>query len=167
LLIAFVASLVLLIVLHLACRPYPVSDVMADLLDVAARTLVMGGRLVYIVPSLSDFAPDDDLPRHDCLRLVHSCFQPLQGELGRRVVAMAKVAEYDAAQRDAYLARIWKNGPESAEKVATIREKLLDAAKKKPRYEEKLAVRRQKRKQNRQAKQVAKRQESAPQGFPG
>jgi tRNA (guanine10-N2)-methyltransferase len=72
------------------------------------------------------------------------------------------VTEYDAARRDSYLSTIWKNGPQSAEKIATIREKLLDAAKKKPRYEEKLAMRRQKRKQNRKAKQAAKKQESAP-----
>jgi tRNA (guanine10-N2)-methyltransferase len=130
---------------------------MADLLDVAARTLVPGGRLVYIVPSFSDFDPEEDLPRHDCLRLVHSCYQPLQGELGRRVIAMEKVLEYDKDRRDEYLSRIWKNGPESAEKVAAIRDKLLEAAKKKPRYDEKLAMRREKRKKNRAAKKEAKK----------
>ena len=36
-------------------RPYAVSEVMADLLDVAVRTLVPGGRLVYVIPSLRDF----------------------------------------------------------------------------------------------------------------
>jgi tRNA (guanine10-N2)-methyltransferase len=131
---------------------------MADLLDVAARTLVSGGRLVYIVPSFSDFDPEADLPRHGCLRLVHSCYQPLQGELGRRVIAMEKVREYDEARRGEYLAGIWTNGPESAEKVAAIRDRLLEAAKKKPRYDEKLAMRREKRKQNRAAKKESKKQ---------
>ena len=73
---------------HIAqTKPYAVSDVMSDLLDVAARTLVMGGRLVYIIPSFSDFDEDSDLPRHECLKTVHICYQPLSAELGRRVVA--------------------------------------------------------------------------------
>jgi len=144
---------------HIAqTRPYPVSDVMADLLDVAARTLVMSGRLVYVIPSFSDFNPDDDLPRHECLRTVHICFQPLGTELGRRVVAMEKVKEYDESKRVEYLAATWKNGKESAEKCARIRDKILEAAKKKPGYDEKAAHRKQKRKQHREEKKRAKLQ---------
>lgn len=144
---------------HIAqTKPYPVSDVMADLLDVAARTLVIGGRLVYIIPSMTDFDAAEDLPRHDCLRLVHICYQPLQLELGRRMVTMEKIAEYDQSRRKAYLLNSWKNGAESAEKCANIRDKLFEAAKKKPGYEEKAAFRRQKRKATKQAKKLAKRE---------
>ena len=50
------------------------------------------------------------------------------------------------------------NGVESAEKVANIREKLMEAAKKKPGYEVKAAIRKQKRKATRYAKQKAKRE---------
>ena len=72
---------------HIAqTKPYPVSDVMADLLDMAARTLVMNGRLVYIIPSFKDFDVNTDLPQHECLELVHVCYQPLSLELGRRMV---------------------------------------------------------------------------------
>ena len=148
---------------HLLChffRPYSVADVMSDLLDVAARTLVMGGRLVYIIPSFSNnFDPNDDLPHHECLRIVHICFQPLStADLGRRVVAMEKVAEYNVDRRDEYRKAIWKNGAESAEKCANIRERILEAARKKPGYEEKAAYRKEKRKQTREARRRAKLQ---------
>ena len=49
------------------------------------------------------------------------------------------------------------NGKESAEKCANIREKILEHAKQKPGYEEKAAIRREKRKANKQAKKEAKR----------
>jgi len=133
---------------------------MADLLDVAARTLVMGGRLVFVIPSFSDFDPNADLPRHECLSIAHICYQPLGVELGRRVVAMEKVQEYDESKRLDYVAATWKNGKESAEKCARIRDKILEAAKKKPGYEEKAAYRKLKRKQHKEAKKRAKLQQA-------
>mmetsp|Transcript_46822 Transcript_46822/g.70743 ORF Transcript_46822/g.70743 Transcript_46822/m.70743 type:complete len:80 (-) Transcript_46822:372-611(-) len=56
------------------------------------------------------------------------------------------------------MSKVWVNGPESADKVAKIRDRLLEAAKKKPGYEEKAAVRKQKRKATRDAKKKAKRE---------
>lgn len=138
-------------------KPYAVSDVMSDLLDMAARSLVMGGRLVYVIPSFADFSPDTDLPRHHCLELVHCCYQPLSIELGRRIVAMKKISDYDPSLRDHYYEKIWVNGTESAEKCANLRDKILENAKKKPGYEEKAAIRKQKRKVHKQAKKLAKR----------
>lgn len=144
---------------HIAqTKPYVVSDVMSDLLNVAAMTLRMGGRLCYVIPSMQDFNESEDLPRHDCLRLVSVCYQPLQTELGRRTVTMEKVREYEEDKRDEYVKNTWVNGPESADKVANIREKLIEAAKKKPDYEEKAAIRKQKRKATKLAKQKAKRE---------
>jgi tRNA (guanine10-N2)-methyltransferase len=142
---------------HIAqTQPYPVSDVMADLLDMAARTLVMHGRLVYIIPSFQNFDVSTDLPQHSCLEIVHICYQPLSLELGRRMVTMKKIQEYDAQLRDEYLKKAWKNGSASAEKCANIREKIIKAAKKKPQYDEKAAIRKQKRKAHREAKKRAK-----------
>ena len=146
---------------HIAqTKVYSVSDVMADLLDVAARTLVMGGRLVYVIPSFKDFNPEDDLPHHECLKIVHICFQPLGHELGRRLVAMEKVKDYDVSRRDIFMSMVWKNGAESAEKCANIRDKIMENAKKKPHYAEKLAHRKKKRKQNKEEKRKAKRSAS-------
>lgn len=144
---------------HIAqTKPYPVSDVMADLLDMAARTLVMNGRLVYIIPSFKHFDITTDLPLHECLDLVHVCYQPLSSELGRRMVTMKKTKEYEPIKREAYMAKVWLNGAESAEKCANIRYKIIEAAKKKPGYEEKAAIRKQKRKEHREAKKKAKRE---------
>ena len=141
---------------HIAqTKPYVVSDVMADLLDMAAQTLVMGGRLVYIIPSMTDFSTDD-LPRHPCLKLVHICYQPLSIEFGRRMVAMEKIARYDPKERESYLAFTWKNGPESAEKCANLRAKIIEAAKQKPGYEERAAFRKQKRRENKEARKRSK-----------
>eukprot|EP00934_Nitzschia_sp_Nitz4_P005528 Nitzschia sp. Nitz4//scaffold74_size92883//19417//21099//NITZ4_004816-RA/size92883-processed-gene-0.3-mRNA-1//1//CDS//3329557574//5518//frame0 len=143
---------------HIAqTKPYLVSDVMSDLLDMSARSLSMGGRLVYIIPSFADFNPDTDLPRHDCLTLVHSCYQPLGTELGRRMVVMKKTCEYDPEKREKYLETTWVNGTESADKCANLKEKILENAKKKPGYDEKLAIRKQKRRETKQAKKQAKR----------
>jgi len=127
-------------------KPYPVSDVMADLLDVAAQVLHVHGRLVYIIPSMNDFEVNTDLPSHPCLKLVHCCYQPLQMHLGRRVVAMEKIKEYDESQRESYKSSAWVNGPESAEKVANIRERIIEEARKIPGYVEKCAYRAKKRK---------------------
>jgi tRNA (guanine10-N2)-methyltransferase len=142
-------------------QPYSVSDVMADLLNVAARILNMGGRLVYVIPSMQDFDPALDLPRHECLRLVSVCYQPLQTELGRRTVTMKKIKDYDQNKKSLYLEDTWANGAESAAKVANIRARLIEAAKKKPDYEKKAAFRKQKRKATKEAKKKAKREAAA------
>jgi len=136
---------------HIAqTRPYSVSDVMADLLDVAASTLRLGGRLVYIVPSMRDFNEETDLPRHACLAVVHICFQPLQVELGRRVVTMEKVGEYVEGMREIYRKECWVNGIESAEKCANIRERLEEVARGRPGYEEKKAFRKKRRREEKE-----------------
>ena len=147
---------------HIAqTKTYPVSDVMADLLDVAARTLVLGGRLVYIIPSMTDFNVDSDLPQHECLKLVYICYQPLQIELGRRMVTMEKVKDYNEMDRRKYLENAWADGPEAAEKCARIRERLLEAAKLKPDYEQKAAMRKKRRQETRLAKKKAKKENQA------
>ena len=150
---------------HIAqTKPYCVSDVMADLLDVAAKSLVLGGKLVYIIPSMaSNFDPTNDLPQHECLQIKYLCYQPLQKELGRRVVCMEKIKDYEDNRKHIYLQNIWKNGPQSAEKVANLRQQLLEAAKQLPGYEQKAAFRKQKRKATRDAKKKAKREQQQQQ----
>ena len=142
---------------HIAqTKTYPVSDVMADLLDVAAKTLVIGGRVVYIIPSMTDFDVESDIPQHECLKLLYICYQPLQIELGRRMVTLEKVKDYNDADRKRYIANAWVNGSEAAEKCARIRERLLEAAKLKPDYEEKAAMRKKRRQETKEAKKRAK-----------
>jgi tRNA (guanine10-N2)-methyltransferase len=54
------------------------------------------------------------------------------------MVTMKKVREYDPSKRTEYLSKEWVNGAESAKKCANIRDKILEAAKLKPRYEKRL-----------------------------
>jgi tRNA (guanine10-N2)-methyltransferase len=143
---------------HIAqTQPYAVSDVMTDLLDVAAQTLVMRGRLVYVIPSFAtSFDIATDLPQHPCLELKYVCYQPFTVELGRRIVVMEKVSVYDFSKRNEYLSSAWKDGPEAADKCANIRSKILEAAKAKPSYDEKSVIRKEKRRLHREEKKQAK-----------
>ena len=74
----------------LQTKPHAVSDVMADLLDMAAQMLVLHGRLVYIIPSYTDFDPESDFPRHPCWQTLYISYEPLSMESGRRLVVMEK-----------------------------------------------------------------------------
>ena len=93
-----------------AVQPYPVEEVMLDLLHTAATSLVWsdsttifqcisimnilclrcsGGVLTYLIPTTYDFGTED-LPVHPCLNLLQVCHQPLSARHGRRAVVMRK-----------------------------------------------------------------------------
>lgn len=59
--------------------------------QVAAQTLVLGGRLCYLLASTWDFDLSRDLPRHPCLQLSHHSVQGLTQLLCRRLITMTKV----------------------------------------------------------------------------
>ena len=64
---------------------------MKDLLDMAARVLVLGGRLVYLLPCTDTFT-EKDLPVHPCLLTVGNSEQKLSPPLSRRVITMEKAS---------------------------------------------------------------------------
>eukprot|EP00455_Lapot_gusevi_P038508 TRINITY_DN4316_c0_g2_i1.p1 TRINITY_DN4316_c0_g2~~TRINITY_DN4316_c0_g2_i1.p1 ORF type:complete len:484 (-),score=76.41 TRINITY_DN4316_c0_g2_i1:28-1275(-) len=72
---------------------YHVNDVLIDLFIFAARHLVLGGRLVFLYPTLPEYR-DDDLPGHGCLELVANSEQ-LCSTFCRRLITMQKVREFD------------------------------------------------------------------------
>ena len=74
---------------------YERDAVFDELLDFAAETLLMGGRLVYWLPVIQDEYNHDQVPRHPCLEIIANCEQPLSGKLARRLITMAKVAPWD------------------------------------------------------------------------
>ena len=74
---------------------------MADLLALAARSLCVGGRLVYLLPSTYDYT-DDDLPTHPCLRVVGNSEQPLTLKYARRLITMEKTCEFVLADEPLY-----------------------------------------------------------------
>jgi len=82
-------------------QPYPVEDVLVDLLNLAAETLVLKGRLVFLLPTTYDFC-DADLPRHPCLTVIANSEQPLNQKMGRRLITMEKVRDFQDSDRAAY-----------------------------------------------------------------
>jgi tRNA (guanine10-N2)-methyltransferase len=74
--------------------PYEVPDVLRDLLVFAAQTLVMGGRLVYWLPTTDQYK-DSDVPLHPCLKLLANSEQVLSMRLRRRLITMEKIMDFD------------------------------------------------------------------------
>lgn len=66
-------------------------------LQVAAETLVVGGRLCYLLASTWDFDLARDLPRHPCLELSHHSVQGLTQLLCRRLITMTKACKMRTA----------------------------------------------------------------------
>lgn len=75
--------------------PYSLVECVHDLLDLAAKMLVMGGRLVYFYPVLrDDDTPDPTYPEHPCFKLVAICEQILSYRYSRVLLTMVKVGPY-------------------------------------------------------------------------
>eukprot|EP00958_Prasinococcus_capsulatus_P009531 scaffold927_cov375-Prasinococcus_capsulatus_cf.AAC.7 len=77
--------------------PYPLGECLADLLDLAARLLVVGGRLVYFIPSALETYSPQCIPVHPGLKLIANCEQMLTRRWGRRLITMEKCSDYDAS----------------------------------------------------------------------
>ena len=131
-------------------------------MDVAAMNLKVGGRLVYLIPTTTDFNNELDLPRHDCLELKHICFQGLQIELGRRMVCMEKVSLYEESKVDEYRSRTWPRGLDSARMVSNMREQLIERNSKRRQEEKELEEKEGKRISRRDKKR--KRKEERKEG---
>ncbi|KAJ2723182.1 hypothetical protein GGI07_002817 [Coemansia sp. Benny D115] len=69
--------------------PYEMSDVISDLLEFAAQKLVVGGRLVYWLPTVADEYDPKDVPMHPAFRLVANSEQPF-GSWSRRLITLEK-----------------------------------------------------------------------------
>nr|XP_058939300.1 tRNA (guanine(10)-N2)-methyltransferase homolog isoform X3 [Kogia breviceps] len=79
---------------------YHLSDMFFDLLNFAAETLVLGGRLVYWLPVYTPEYTEEMVPWHPCLKLISNCEQKLSSHTSRRLVTMEKVKEFE--NRDQY-----------------------------------------------------------------
>ena len=71
---------------------YDIADVMKDLLDMAARYLAVGGRLVFWLPTTNDYK-EADLPQHPALKMVHNCEEQVTMRWQRRLITMQKLRE--------------------------------------------------------------------------
>lgn len=77
-------------------------DMVGGLIQFAAARLVAGGRLVYWLPTTTDYT-DADIPRSDQFRLVSNCDQALTMRMHRRLITMVRLStkeEADAKERE-------------------------------------------------------------------
>lgn len=74
--------------------PYSLAECLHDLLDLAAKMLVMGGRLVYFFPILRDNTTENQYPEHPCFKLVAISEQILSLRYSRVLLTMVKVSKY-------------------------------------------------------------------------
>lgn len=75
--------------------PYSLAECLHDLIDLAAKMLVMGGRLVFFYPVLrEDGSTDAQFPEHPCFTLVSSCEQILSFRYSRYLLTMVKTGSY-------------------------------------------------------------------------
>ncbi|XP_049756307.1 tRNA (guanine(10)-N2)-methyltransferase homolog isoform X4 [Elephas maximus indicus] len=79
---------------------YHLSDMFFDLLNFAAETLVLGGRLVYWLPVYTPEYTEEMVPWHPCLQLISNCEQKLSSHTSRRLITMEKVKTFE--DRDQY-----------------------------------------------------------------
>uniref|UniRef100_A0A0D6R2X9 tRNA (guanine(10)-N(2))-methyltransferase n=1 Tax=Araucaria cunninghamii TaxID=56994 RepID=A0A0D6R2X9_ARACU len=73
---------------------YSLEECVHDLLDMAARLLVMGGRLVFFYPLAVDEDAKDIFPDHKCFTLVSHSEQILSTRYSRCLLTMEKTARY-------------------------------------------------------------------------
>lgn len=76
--------------------PYSLAECVHDLLHLAARMVVMGGRLVFFYPVLrgEDGTANPQFPEHPCFKLITSSEQILSFRYSRVLLTMVKVAPY-------------------------------------------------------------------------
>lgn len=82
---------------HPMLLKYSGVEVMRDLLELAARVLVCGGRLVYLLPVDKNYVKNKhQLPSHPCLNLIadSGLEQKLDRSWSRRLITMEKRVEY-------------------------------------------------------------------------
>lgn len=72
---------------------YHGSRVFEDLLNLAARMLRVGGRLVYLLPAIRENYCKEAVPTHPYLRLVGNSENVLSTKISRRLITMEKVSE--------------------------------------------------------------------------
>jgi len=74
--------------------PYEMEQVLNDLIEFASKYLVVGGRLVYWLPTNSEEYNINDIPQHPSLKLIANSEQSF-GKWSRRLITMEKIKKYE------------------------------------------------------------------------
>ncbi|KAI8056218.1 hypothetical protein BDF22DRAFT_674429 [Syncephalis plumigaleata] len=80
-------------------RPYEMDDVIRDLHEFAAQNLVLGGRLVYWLPTITDEYEPKDIPEHPCLTVIANSEQSF-GLWSRRLITLEKTRSYNFVEEE-------------------------------------------------------------------
>lgn len=91
-------------------QPYSLEKTFTDLCDLAAKTLVIGGKVSFWFPVILESYSVDCLPVHPALRLVANCEQRLSRKTSRRLLVYQKIHESKADERAWYPANQYENG---------------------------------------------------------
>ncbi|KAM3728891.1 tRNA (guanine(10)-N2)-methyltransferase [Dirofilaria immitis] len=70
---------------------YSISSTFLDLIDLAGKLLVVGGRLLFWFPVFDDEYSEAILPRHDAMKLIYNCEQSLSRRYSRRLLVYEKL----------------------------------------------------------------------------
>lgn len=73
----------------------PLLPLLLKLYSFAAKSLKIGGRLVYWLPCGYDFT-ENELPTHPALKLISNCQQPLQSRYCRCLITLEKIQDIEA-----------------------------------------------------------------------
>lgn len=74
--------------------------VVADLLNLAANSLRIGGRLVFLLPIFREEYNKSQLPSHPLLRLIGNSENVLSWRVSRRLITMEKIAEPEGSHNE-------------------------------------------------------------------
>ena len=87
---------------HTQCVSLHAGECLRDLLDMSAKLLRPGGRLVYFLPAAPEVYKEEEIPQHPALKLTANSEQVLSTKFSRRLITMEKVSHCEVHQREWY-----------------------------------------------------------------
>lgn len=90
----------------ISTAPYLLGECLRDLVEFAARLLVVNGKLVYWLPAAEGLYFENELPQHPVMEILSNSEQALAGRYNRRMISMRKRKAYDKKETMEYYARI-------------------------------------------------------------
>ncbi|RKF71121.1 tRNA -methyltransferase [Golovinomyces cichoracearum] len=77
-------------------RPYGFLDILEDILDFAALSLVENGRLSFWMPTSNDENQEIKIPQHPCLKMISVCTQNFS-KWSRRLITYSRLPDSEVA----------------------------------------------------------------------
>ncbi|VDL70835.1 unnamed protein product [Nippostrongylus brasiliensis] len=91
-------------------QPYDLQKTFTDLCELAAKTLVLGGKVSFWFPVILESYTDSSVPVHPALELVANCEQRLTRKTSRRLLVYKKIREPSSEERALYTANHYEHG---------------------------------------------------------